>query len=254
MKKSWQDYGREWLDTLVVALSVAMAFRAYFYEPFKIPTGSMQTTLWGNHSEYGVKPGAWDKPGLSILKWMVTGEEVVEYKADMGGHPSFRQRNDGKADIRIGLKGKPFTLPVDACRQIENRFYKPGETVWKGAITTGDFIFVNRWKWNFFQPQDNDVMIFSTTGIKDLVQGTHYIKRMKARPGETYKLEHPINADPRYKEAPTEVTMGEDEFFACGDNFNNSYDSRYWGPVPRANLRGEGSFVFWPISGWRIIR
>ena len=40
MKKTWQDYGREWLDTLVVAISVAMAFRAYFYEPFKIPTGS----------------------------------------------------------------------------------------------------------------------------------------------------------------------------------------------------------------------
>ena len=31
--KSWQVYGREWLDTLVVAISVAMAFRAYFYEP-----------------------------------------------------------------------------------------------------------------------------------------------------------------------------------------------------------------------------
>ena len=34
-KKSFQDFGREWLDTLVVAISVAMAFRAYFYEPFK---------------------------------------------------------------------------------------------------------------------------------------------------------------------------------------------------------------------------
>ena len=46
MTKTWQDYGREWLDTLVVAISVAMAFRAYFYEPFNIPTGSMQETLW----------------------------------------------------------------------------------------------------------------------------------------------------------------------------------------------------------------
>jgi hypothetical protein len=31
--------GREWLDVLVVSISVAMAFRAYFYEPFNIPTG-----------------------------------------------------------------------------------------------------------------------------------------------------------------------------------------------------------------------
>ncbi len=49
MKKSLTDYCREWLDTFVVAISVAMAFRAYFYEPFKIPTGSMQETLWGYH-------------------------------------------------------------------------------------------------------------------------------------------------------------------------------------------------------------
>ena len=59
-KKTFQDYGREWLDTLVVAISVAMAFRAYFYEPFKIPTGSMQETLWGYHTEAGVEKTAWD--------------------------------------------------------------------------------------------------------------------------------------------------------------------------------------------------
>lgn len=48
--------------------------------------------------------------------------------------------------------------------------------------------------------------------------------------------------------------MGPDEYFACGDNHANSFDSRYWGAVPRANLRGEGSIVFWPFNGWRIIR
>ena len=81
-----------------------------------------------------------------------------------------------------------------------------------------------------------------------LPQGTHYIKRMKARPGETYILEHPVPG------RPEKVVMGDDEYFACGDNFNNSFDSRYWGPVPRENLRGSASVVFWPFSGWRIIR
>ena len=71
---------------------------------------------------------------------------------------------------------------------------------------------------------------------------------MKARPGEKYVLEHPVQGH------PTEVTMGNDEFFACGDNFANSFDSRYWGTVPRENLRGEGAVVFWPFNGWRIIR
>ena len=246
--KTWQDYGREWLDTLVVAISVAMAFRAYFYEPFNIPTGSMQETLWGYHTVANVEKGTWDVFPLSILKWLWTGERVVDYKAPASGMARVMPRNDGFANIRIGASDKTFKLPTDACRSIAGRHFHAGETFWKGAITTGDFIFVNRWIWNFRKPRDGDVMIFSTTGIEGLPQGTHYIKRMKARPGETYVLEHSVEG------RPDVVTMGPDEYFACGDNFNNSFDSRYWGTVPRANLRGEGAFVFWPLTGWRIIR
>jgi signal peptidase I len=139
-------------------------------------------------------------------------------------------------------------LPTDACRELHGKPIRRGETLWKGAIITGDFIFVNRWKWNFVKPQNEEVMIFSTTGIDQLPQGTHYIKRMKARPGETYELEHPVQG------YPAKVTMGDGEYFACGDNFNNSFDSRYWGSVPRENLRGVASVVFWPINGWRIIK
>ena len=62
-KKTFQDYGREWLDTLVVAISVAMAFRAYFYEPFKIPTFSPQkanfTQESGNLSQAVFSTFAW---------------------------------------------------------------------------------------------------------------------------------------------------------------------------------------------------
>ncbi len=246
--KTWQDYGKEWLDTLVVAISVAMAFRAYFYEPFKIPTGSMQETLWGYHTQAGVEKTTWDAFPLSILKWAWTGSRTVDYIAPVSGMVRCQPRNDGFATVQVGTSRETWSLPTDACRQLHGKFVRAGETFWKGAITTGDFIFVNRWKWNFWQPQDNDVMIFSTTGIEKLPQGTHYIKRMKARPGETYELEHPVEG------FPTTVTMGEDEYFACGDNYNNSFDSRYWGVVPRQNLRGEGAFVFWPFNGWRIIR
>ena len=247
-KKTFQDYGREWLDTLVVAISVAMAFRAYFYEPFKIPTGSMQTTLWGYHTTAGVEKTAWDHFPLSILKWAWTGERVVDWTAPATGTIRCQPRNDGFATVRIGTSPKTWSLPTDACRELHGKFVREGETLWKGAITTGDFIFVNRWKWNFLKPQNGEVMIFSTTGIPQLPQGTHYIKRMKARPGETYLLEHPV------PDRPTEVTMGGNEYFACGDNFNNSFDSRYWGPVPASNLRGLGSVVFWPFNGWRIIK
>ncbi|OHB53876.1 MAG: signal peptidase I [Planctomycetes bacterium GWF2_42_9] len=59
-------------------------------------------------------------------------------------------------------------------------------------------------------------------------------------------------------------TLGEDEFFACGDNSPDSYDSRLWqtegignngktyrmGIVPRDYLVGKAFFVYWP-GGFR---
>ena len=38
---------RENIEVVLVALAVAMAIRTFFLQPFKIPTGSMQPTLFG---------------------------------------------------------------------------------------------------------------------------------------------------------------------------------------------------------------
>src|SRR5438046_3444035 len=41
---------RENVEVLLVALTVAMGIRTFFLQPFKIPTGSMQPTLFGVNS------------------------------------------------------------------------------------------------------------------------------------------------------------------------------------------------------------
>ena len=47
---------RENVEVLLVALAVAMAIRTFFLQPFKIPTGSMEPTL------YGIEP----KPSVEL--------------------------------------------------------------------------------------------------------------------------------------------------------------------------------------------
>ncbi|KAB2879207.1 signal peptidase I [bacterium] len=39
--------------------------------------------------------------------------------------------------------------------------------------------------------------------------------------------------------------VGQDYYFMMGDNRDNSLDSRFWGPVPRDHVAGEGLFIYW---------
>ncbi|HKD11182.1 MAG TPA: signal peptidase I [Thermoanaerobaculia bacterium] len=52
----------------------------------------------------------------------------------------------------------------------------------------------------------------------------------------------PVGGEP----APLEVPA--DAYFALGDNRASSYDSRFWGPVPAANIKGRALEVYWSIA------
>jgi signal peptidase I len=53
-------------------------------------------------------------------------------------------------------------------------------------------------------------------------------------------------------ETMPEITVRENSFFVLGDNRVNSSDSRFWGFVPRKNIIGRASVIFWPITRARI--
>src|ERR1700761_9384558 len=61
---------RENVEVLLVALSVAMAIRTFFLQPFKIPTGSMQPTLFGVNSTPD-----YSKPMLFLDRYPITNAD-----------------------------------------------------------------------------------------------------------------------------------------------------------------------------------
>ena len=301
---------RENFDVLVIAISVAMAFRAYFYQPFKIPTGSMQPTLYGIHCQpCQPSQATWlDHPPFKLFKWLVTGESFKTIRAQVAGTVSFLPSDSSKKPgyMPVVVAGVPHYVPNDALEV--DQYHRPrrlrggiengahvsaGTILWSGVVVSGDFIFVNRWKWNFRHPTRGEVMVFATTGITALQQGTHYIKRMTGLPQEELQIKAPnllvdgqvvteplrirqiANRErvwpghPAYsgfnpsgarqlylpgkslaQESDT-VMLRRDQYYAMGDNSFNSYDSRYWGPVPERNLLGPAAVVYWPFTSPR---
>ncbi|HXS68136.1 MAG TPA: signal peptidase I, partial [Candidatus Polarisedimenticolia bacterium] len=77
---------RENIEVLLVALAVAMGIRTFFLQPFKIPTASMQPTLFGITSKNLRVDTDYQKPtGWGRVKDWLGGGTYLTYKADEDG-------------------------------------------------------------------------------------------------------------------------------------------------------------------------
>jgi signal peptidase I len=197
---------RENFEVLLVAIAVAMAIRTFFLQPFKIPTGSMQPTLYGVEWEpIGKYPGFFQR----VFSACVRGEFYHKLEAEADGtlvslsapKSFFRMVNRQQITVAYEINGQTVTKdhllwfsPDDPSRMIEAQQLRPGRRFQKGEYilnikeVAGDHLFVDRLTYNFRRPKRGEIIVFRTKGIYDLPQDQFYIKRLVALGNERVRI------------------------------------------------------------------
>jgi signal peptidase I len=144
-------------------------------------------------------------------------------------------------------------------------------------LLTGDHIFVNKFIYGpkdpivskmlpLREPRRGDVIVFRYPEDPQ----TDFVKRVVGLPGETVTIrdkrvlidgreipepyvifkdkntQHPNYPYHRDHFGPYKVPAGQ--YFAMGDNRDQSYDSRFWGAVPRTMIKGRAWMVYWSFE------
>jgi len=210
---------REYLESILVAVAVAMALRAFVIEAFKIPSGSMIPTLMvGDHifvnkSVYG--PAVpWSDARFWTSMPPKRGDVIV-----------FAYPEQPSQDF---IK-RTIALPGD---KLEARAGHPWINDWEVPhCVVGTLLY-----------DDVEVPLSHHDGELDV----EYLAE------EAY-LVFFDRSSAGYMEYQGPFIVKPNEVYVMGDNRNNSHDSRMWwggqgGGVPYPNIRGRALFVWLSVS------
>lgn len=204
----------EWVESILVALVLAIFIRTYFIQPFKIPSGSMRMTL-------------------------IEGDHLFVSKLRYG--PILLPEIHSPDFIRntIDIQWPEFLKPLSKVRL-------PGF----GKLERGDvivFVYPEDRTKDFIKrlialPGD-------TVEIKD---GKAYVNGEVMKDERNKNFYYYNRGDFGAENDPIKVPQGK--YFVMGDNSGSSHDSRYWGFVDQNDIVGRAEVIFWPLTRIRVIQ
>jgi signal peptidase I len=188
---------REYFESIVIAVILALFIRTFVVQAFKIPTGSMENNLLiGDH--------------LLVNKFAM-GPTATSLE-----HALLPVENIKRGDVLV------FKYPVEPDRDFIKRVIGlPGETL----ELREKKVYING------KPLDEP-----------------YVHFLQA-PSTGGELSEVTSFDVRERYGP--VTVPPNQYFMMGDNRDNSQDSRYWGFMPRENVKGKALVIYWSYESER---
>jgi signal peptidase I len=229
---------REYFESAVVTVIMALFGMTFIVQAVKVPTGSMQNTITiGDHllvNKFIFAPGE-SLPFLPQRE--IRRGDIIVFKYPGNPFDPSRDIRPDNTPILTNYVKRVIGLPGDRIRIQGNNVIVNGEVIPEHHIEAIDH---NR---------------------KDPLE---IVNDPERKPGELYNVYNRPgrpDEDPDYYafQGQDEIEIPANSYFVMGDNRNNSEDSRYWGFVPRDLVIGRAMFVYWsydeskPPSGWGIL-
>ena len=221
--KEIEQGGSAWLETLrtiVIAVVIAVGVRTFAYEPFNIPSSSMEPTLLvGDYLFVSKLSYGYSRHSLPFGLPLFSGR-ILFTKPEVGDVAVFTYPRDNKTDYIKRIVG----LPGDKMEVRDGILYINDVPVKRELLSASEVAKI---------------------GYNDPV-GLLYYETLPS--GRRHLIREISDQRPLDNWGPEVVTEGH--FFAMGDNRDNSLDSRAdVGQVPFENLVGRAEILFFSHDG-----